>query len=195
MWWPLSSKASVYSWASGERGSSIVAGLRDHELRDRAFDFWCYGKPLPFVLNGPVDYELEGPGEPSDYVVALGGPLLVSEELWALIRRSSSCVVGYPSRLWRSGELVRPTFVSVNFERTFECLDLRRSRFAEVRVGGSLVGRTLQRMVVAGDMVPREERILRPREAPSDLLIQRDFVDEFEALRLAGVEFRPVAVA
>ncbi|MGV8042082.1 MAG: hypothetical protein AB2L07_19145 [Thermoanaerobaculaceae bacterium] len=156
---------------------------------------WAGGRPIIHPLPAVIEYSVDKNLVLDDFVLTAGGPILISPDLWSLLREASSCARSYPSVVLFGDHVVSDRYVTVNFERAFPCLDLARSRFSEGPYSPEKYNGMLEKIVISARRLPETEKVFRLGESPTHLLSTLDFKHEVEKRAITGIEFTQLRVS
>ncbi len=149
---------------------------------------WFGGAPLQEEPDNPVVFKQSLDEPLQDYLVTTTSGFLVSKRLATIAVAMSSCVREYPARIERNGVVISDDYVSINFERKWDCLDLRKSKYEQGKPNGFAVERVM-RLVLDDKRIPNGENIFRIGECPMHLIADQSFKTEAEKSRITGMEF------
>ena len=181
MWFGIRRKSGLYKvWSDYPDGydfpSCRIANIGDVDLR---FDTGAsITRPVPDKIIYEVDKDL-----PLQDLMNCTGDVLVSDRLAQLISRMSSCAVYYAAEVHFEGQPIRTDCKTVNFTKSFPCLNMKKSKFSEIGLA--------KRIVIDEERIPKREHVFRPSEYVATIFADQVFVDEVKSLGITGVRFDP----
>lgn len=155
---------------------------------------WAAGKPIEFPIPKTIHYSVDKKLPLDDYVMTSGGCVLVSNPLCDLFCSMSSCIMPYESTVLFDNITVCSDCRTLNFEASFPCLDLKRSRFSGGGYSSGKFNGFLEKMVIAEDRIPPNENAFRLGESPVHILATELFVEKVAERGFTGFEFIDVVV-
>jgi hypothetical protein len=148
---------------------------------------WISGQPFGVDMPDPILYEQDKPGPLEDFLYTSMSQFLVSRRLFDVVRSMSTCARGYPAQIFYEGELLSDDYFAVNFEESWSCMDLKKSKFKKSKIHGHI--HRVTRLVLCEDRIPRTEQIFRLRDFSVFLIASRAFKDAVENECMSGIGF------